>query len=633
MPGAGPRVGARGPSMLEFPRWKYALILLVVLFGALYALPNIYPQDPSVQVTASRGAVVDEALRARVEQVVEAAGAQPKAVEGDDQSLLVRLPDLDMQTRASDALREELGDDYVVALNLAPTVPGWLTALGAKPMLLGLDLQGGVHFMLQVDQQVALDKVMNAAADQARAVLRENRIRYQSVERRGDATVVAVLSSEDDVSRASSLLATDLPNMQADATGNRITLRLPESEVDRVAIDAITQNITTLRNRVDEIGVAEPVIQRQGDDRVVVQLPGVQDTAEAKRMIGATATLEYRAVVEGNAFEAVSSGNVPPNAAVYYRRVTQPGEEPVPVLLEKRVIASGEQMVAAQSTYDQDGLPAVSVTLDSAGGRRMFDFTSVSVGKPMAVVFIERVPQVEIVDGEEVRSFRVREEVISVANIQGVFGRQFQTTGLEKREADDLARLLRSGSLAAPMDFVEERIVGPSLGKENVERGVTAVMFAFLFTLLFFMFYYRLFGVVTCVALLLNLVIVMAVMSIFGATMTLPGFAGLALSIGLSVDANVLINERIREELRNGVPGKAAIASGYDKASSSILDANVTGVLAGVALYAFGTGPLKGFAITLVVGILASMFTALTVTRGIVTLIYARRRKLKSLAI
>jgi preprotein translocase subunit SecD len=289
--------------------------------------------------------------------------------------------------------------------------------------------------------------------------------------------------------------------------------------------------------------------------------------------------------------------------------------------------------VAAQSTYDQDGLPAVSVTLDSAGGRRMFDFTSVNVGKPMAVVYIERVPQVEIVDGEEVRSFRVREEVISVANIQGVFGRQFQTTGLEKREADDLARLLRSGSLAAPMDFVEERIVGPSLGKENVERGVTAVMFAFLFTLLFFMFYYRLFGVVTCVALLLNLVIVMAVMSIFGATMTLPGFAGLALSIGLSVDANVLINERIREELRAGVPAKAAIATGYEKASSSILDANITGVLAGVALYAFGTGPLKGFAITLVVGILASMFTALTVTRGIVTLIYARRRKLKSLAI
>jgi len=619
--------------MLEFPRWKYALILLVVLVSALYALPNIYPQDPSVQVTASRGAVVDEALRVRVEQVVEKAGARPKAVEGDDRSLLVRLPDLDAQTRAADALRAELGDDYVVALNLAPTVPDWLTALGAKPMLLGLDLQGGVHFMLQVDQQVALDKVMNAAADQARAVLRENRIRYQSVERRGDATVVAVLSSADDVSRASSLLATDLPNMQRETSGNRITLRLPESEVDRVAIDAITQNITTLRNRVDEIGVAEPVIQRQGDDRVVVQLPGVQDTAEAKRMIGATATLEYRAVVEGNAFEAVSTGNVPPNAAVYYRRVTQPGEEPVPVLLEKRVIASGEQMVAAQSTYDQDGLPAVSVTLDSAGGRRMFDFTSVNVGKPMAVVFIERVPQVEIVDGEEVRSFRVREEVISVANIQGVFGRQFQTTGLEKREADDLARLLRSGSLAAPMDFVEERIVGPSLGKENVERGVTAVMFAFLFTLLFFMFYYRLFGVVTCVALLLNLIIVMAVMSIFGATMTLPGFAGLALSIGLSVDANVLINERIREELRNGVPGKAAIASGYDKASSSILDANITGVLAGVALYAFGTGPLKGFAITLVVGILASMFTALTVTRGIVTLIYARRRKLKSLAI
>jgi preprotein translocase subunit SecD len=350
-------------------------------------------------------------------------------------------------------------------------------------------------------------------------------------------------------------------------------------------------------------------------------------------MIGATATLEYRAVVEGNPYDAVSTGNIPPEAALYYERRTGPDGEPVPVLLNKRIIASGEQMVAAQSTYDQDGLPAVSVTLDAAGGNRMFEFTSVNVGKPMAVVYVERIPQVRVVDGEEVRSFRVREEVISIANIQGVFGRQFQTTGLSKQEADDLARLLRSGSLAAPMDFIGEGIVGPSLGAENVERGVTAVLWAFLFTLLFFMGYYRMFGLVTCAALLLNLLIVAAVMSIFGATMTLPGFAGLALSIGLSVDANVLINERIREELRLGVPPKAAIATGYDKASSSILDANVAGILAGVALYAFGTGPLKGFAITLVVGIVASMFTALTVTRGLVTLIYGKRRKLKTLAI
>ena len=405
-------------------------------------------------------------------------------------------------------------------------------------------------------------------------------------------------------------------------------MRVPDSELQQISADAIEQNITTLRNRIDEIGVSEPVIQRQGTDRVVVQLPGVQDTAEAKRMIGATATLAYYAVVEGDALEAQRTGIVPPGSRLYTDRRTGG-----PVLLSRRVIATGEEMVSAQSAYDENGLPAVSVTLNASAGKRMFDFTSANVGKPMAVVYVERVPQVRMVDGEEVRSFRVSEEVISVANVNGVFGRQFQTTGLEKQEADDLARLLRSGSLAAPMDFVEERIIGPSLGKENVERGVTAVAYAFLFTLLFFMLYYRMFGLVTSVALLLNLVIVLAVMSIFGATMTLPGFAGLALSIGLSVDANVLINERIREELRLGVPPKAAIAVGYDKASTSIFDANVTGILAGVALYAFGTGPLRGFAITLVVGIIASMFTALTVTRGITTLIYARRKKLKTLAI
>jgi preprotein translocase subunit SecD len=619
--------------MLEFPRWKYALIVLVMLVSALYALPNIYPQDPSVQVTAARGAPIDDALRGRVERALADASVEPKAVEVDDDSLLVRLPGLDAQTRASDALRATLGEDYVVALNLASTVPDWLESFGAKPMLLGLDLQGGVHFLLQVDQEVALDKVMDANVDATRSVLRDNRIRYTAVERRGADTIVAELGSPQDVERALPLLAADQPTLLREVEGNRIISRLPEAELNRVALDAITQNITTLRNRVNEIGVAEPVIQRQGDDRVVVQLPGVQDTAEAKRMIGATATLEYRAVVEGNPYDAVSTGNIPPEAALYYRREVGADGEPVPVLLNKRIIASGEQMVAAQSTYDQDGLPAVSVTLDAAGGNRMFEFTSVNVGKPMAVVYIERIPQVRVVDGEEVRSFRVREEVISVANIQGVFGRQFQTTGLSKQEADDLARLLRSGSLAAPMDFIGEGIVGPSLGAENVQRGVTAVLWAFLFTLLFFMGYYRMFGLVTCAALLLNLLIVAAVMSIFGATMTLPGFAGLALSIGLSVDANVLINERIREELRLGVPPKAAIATGYDKASSSILDANVAGILAGVALYAFGTGPLKGFAITLVVGIVASMFTALTVTRGLVTLIYGKRRKLKTLAI
>ncbi|MCD9031536.1 protein translocase subunit SecD [Luteimonas sp. Y-2-2-4F] len=616
--------------MLEFPRWKYAIILLVVLVAGLYALPNIYPQDPSVQVTASRGTVVDEALRTRVQGVLQEAGVTPKEVEVDAEggNLLVRLDDLDAQTRVSEILRTTLGEDYTVALNLASTVPDWLTAFGAKPMLLGLDLQGGVHFVMRVDQQAALERRLDAYAEEARAILRDNRIRYQSVDRRGDGSIVAVLDPAADVARANSLLAADQPTLQRAVAGNRITMRVPETELQQISLDAIEQNITTLRNRIDEIGVAEPVIQRQGDRDVVVQLPGVQDTAEAKRMIGATATLAYHAVVDGDAYEAQRTGIVPPGARLYTDR-----RSGGPVLLNRRVIATGEEMVTAQSSYDENGLPAVSVTLNAAAGKRMFDFTSANVGKPMAVVYIERIPQVRMVNGEEVRSFRVSEEVISVANVNAVFGRQFITTGLEKQEADDLARLLRSGSLAAPMDFVEERIVGPSLGRENVERGVTAVGFAFLFTLFFFMLYYRMFGLITSVALLLNLIIVLAVMSIFGATMTLPGFAGLALSIGLSVDANVLINERIREELRAGVPPKAAIAVGYDKASTSIFDANVTGILAGVALYAFGTGPLRGFAMTLVVGIIASMFTALTVTRGIVTLMYARRKKLKSLAI
>ncbi|WP_058835031.1 protein translocase subunit SecD [Luteimonas abyssi] len=616
--------------MLEFPRWKYAIILLVVFLSALYALPNIYPQDPSVQVTASRGVEVDEALRTRVGEVLQTAGVAPKSVDLDEDAgnLLVRLHDLDEQTQASEALRTGLGENYTVALNLAPTVPDWLTRFGAKPMLLGLDLQGGVHFVMQVDQQAALERRLDAYAEEARAILRDNRIRYESVERRADGSILAVLDPAADVSRANSLLAADQPVLIRNVSGQRIAMRVPDSELQQISADAIDQNITTLRNRIDEIGVAEPVIQRQGNNRVVVQLPGVQDTAEAKRMIGATATLAYHSVVEGDAFEAQRTGIVPPGARLYTDRRTGG-----PVLLNRRVIATGEEMVTAQSTYDENGLPAVSVTLNAAAGSRMFDFTSANVGRPMGVVYIERIPQVRMVNGEEERTFRVSEEVISVANVNAVFGRNFITTGLDKAEADDLARLLRSGSLAAPMDFVEERIVGPSLGRENVERGVTAVGFAFIFTLIFFMLYYRMFGLITTAALLINLVIVTAVMSIFGATMTLPGFAGLALSIGLSVDANVLINERIREELRNGVPPKAAIAIGYDKASTSIFDANVTGILAGVALYAFGTGPLRGFAMTLVVGIIASMFTALTVTRGIATLMYARRKKLKSLAI
>ena len=613
--------------MLEFPRWKYFVILLVLALSVVYALPNVFQSDYAVQVTANRGAVLDEALKTRVGGYLAEAGVQPKSVAVENESLLVRLADADAQTLAADTLRGNLGENYTVALNLASNVPPWLDRLGARPMVLGLDLQGGVHFVLQVDQKAALEKRVDAYVEDVRVTLRDNRIRYTAVDRRPDHSIAINLASDADPAAARAQLAKVMPAMTVEGEGNRLVVRIPETELTSIAGSAIEQNIATLRNRVNELGVAEPIIQRQGDDRIVVQLPGVQDTAAAKRMIGATATLEYRAVIEGNAADAVASGRVPPEAKVFYRRDGRPE------LLSKRVIVTGDQMVAATTTIDQNGQPAVSVTLNNVGGDRMFEFTSANVGKPMAVVYTERIPQVTEVNGEEVRSFRVKEEVISVANIQGVFGKQFQTTGLEKTEAEDLAKLLRAGSLAAPMDFVEERIVGPSLGKENVERGVTAVLYAFLFSLVFFAVYYRMFGVITGMALLFNLLIVVAVMSIFGATMTLPGFAGLVLSIGLSVDANVLINERIREELRAGVPPKTAIVSGYDKAGGTILDANLTAIIAGIALYAFGTGPLKGFAVTLVIGVLASMFTAITVSRAIVTLVYARRKKLKSLAI
>jgi preprotein translocase subunit SecD len=587
--------------MLTYARWKYVAFLVVLLLSAVYAVPNMFPQDPSVQVTANHGAPVDESLRKRVADSLQKAGIATKQVEIDKKknNLLVRLTNPDLQVKAADALRPELGSDYIVALNIASTVPDWLEKVGARPMSLGLDLQGGVHFLMQVDQKAALEKRLEATAEDLRVLLRENRIAYVSVDRRPDNSIVATLRDAAPPVRPQARSARTSRRWCSRRKGNQIVLQVPQNDLQRYAADAIEQNVATLRNRVNALGVAEPVIQRQGNDRIVVELPGVQDTAQAKRMIGATATLEYRAVVEGNAIDAVQSGNVPPEARVYYRRERGPDGKPMPILLNKRVIASGDQLVGATTGFDQrSGSPTVSVRLNSAGGQRMFDFTSENVGKPMAVVYIERLPEVKIVDGKEVRSTRISEEVVSVATIQGVFSNEFQTTGLSSQEAADLSKLLKSGSLAAPMDFVEERIVGPSLGKENVERGLRAVTYSFVFALVFFLFYYRMFGVVTCIALLLNLLMVFALMSFFGATMSLPGLAGIALTVGMSVDANVLINERIREELRLGLPPQTAIATGYDRAAGTILDANITAFLVGLAMAAFGTGPLRGFGIT-----------------------------------
>jgi len=627
--------------MLEFPRWKYVLILLVLAVATLYALPNAYQKNPSVQITPSTSeARIDEALKARVDGLLKEAGVTPVGTEIDENHLLVRLHDSDAQTLASDTLRPVLGEDYSVALNLASTVPDWLSNLGARPMTLGLDLQGGVHFVMQVDQAAALQKRVEGYADGIRTVLRDARIGYSSVERRPDNSIGVVLTEGADVNAARTQIATSLASAsgqtvggsgpQITAEGNRLTVRLSAGEVDRIAADAVEQNRTVISNRINSIGVAEPVLQRQGEDRLVIQLPGLQDTAEAKRLIGATATLEFRAVTgdENQAAAAVASGNIPADSRIYYN------EAGAPLLLSRRILVSGDQLINANPQTDsKTGMPSVGITLNSAGGKRMLDHTLQNVGQRLGIVYVERIPTVRIVDGQEVRSARSVERVISSSTIQGVFGREFQTTGLSREEANDLARQLKAGALAAPMDFVEERVVGPSLGAENVERGVTAVLYAFVFTLIFFMLYYRMFGIVTCLALILNLLIVVAVMSLFGATMSLPGFAGLALSIGLSVDANVLINERIREELRAGMPPKAAIVTGYEKASDTIFDSNLTGIIAGIALYAFGTGPLQGFAVTLIIGIVASMFTAIVVSRALVTLIYAPRKKLKSLAI
>lgn len=637
--------------MLEYARWKYVLILIVLLLSVLYALPNVFPQDPSVQITANRGSQVDAALQKRVEDALRGANLEVKSVElSPDGNLLVRLPDIDAQSRASDVLRDTLGTGYVVALNLASTEPEWLAKIGARRMLLGLDLQGGVHFLMEVDKKAALDKRLDAYADDVRALLRDKRLTYQSVERRPDNTFLVTLAKPGDADAARTQIQTSLATISSNAGGalasvptvavepagpGMLSIRPHERDLEQITAGAIEQNVGTLRNRINELGVAEPSIQRQGSERVVVQLPGVQDTAQAKRILGATATLEYRAVVDGNPLDAAASGNVPPDARLYNRKEIGPDGKPIPVLLSKRVIATGEQLVDARSGFDsQSGTPMVSVRLNGIGGQRMFDFTSQNVGKPMAVVYVERVPEVRVVDGEEIRSVRTNEQVISVATIQGVFGKDFQTTGLDSaKEAADLALLLRAGALAAPMDFVEERIVGPSLGKQNVERGLRAVLYSFAFALVFFLVYYRMFGVITCLALMLNLLMVVAVMSFLGATLTLPGLAGIALTVGMSVDANVLINERIREELRAGMPPQSAIAAGYDKASGTIADANLTALLAGVALFAFGTGPVKGFAVSLIAGILTSMYTAVSVSRAIATLIYGGRRKLKSVAI
>jgi preprotein translocase subunit SecD len=625
--------------MLEFPRWKYALVLFLVLASIIYALPNLYPQTPAVQISATRSGTVDAALRERVIGLLESARIPFESVERSDEQLLVRLEHPEGQLLAADLLRTELGESYVVALNLAQNVPDWLLALRATPMTLGLDLQGGVHFLMEIDQQATIEQRENAFADDIRAVLRDKRIRYTAVNRTPQGIIIELRAGEDR-NAAYAAIANEVPELLVQDGPSPTTLRaqVRETEVRVIMESALDQNIGTLRNRIDELGVAEPVIQRQGASRIVVQLPGVQDTAQAKAILGATATLEYRAVVGdySDAFEAVRSGRVSPEARLYWQRPREPGQERTPILLSRRLITSGDQLVDARSGFDpQTGTPQVNVTLNNVGGQRMLDFTRDNVGRQMAAVLIERIPETRIVDGEEVRTVRISEEVISAATIQGVFGKRFQTTNLPStRYAAELALLLRAGSLAAPIDIVEERVIGPTLGQENIDAGRRAIMLGFALVCALMIVYYKVFGTIAVTALFTNLLMLMAALSLFDATLTMPGIAGIVLTLGMAIDGNVLICERIREELRAGNSPLASIKAGYDRAWSPILDSNVTKLIAAMALFSFGSGPIKGFAVVLFFGVLTSVFTSVVMSRAIATLVYGgRRRKLTGVSV
>ena len=610
--------------MNRYPVWKYLIIVVVLIVGVLYALPNLYGEDPAIQVSPTRGTVVDESTRIRVEGLLKGAGLPVKAVERSESMLLARFPDTDVQLEAYDVLHRELGNDYIVALNLAPTTPAWLIALNAKPMYLGLDLRGGVHFLMEVDMEAAVRLAEERYLGDLRTLLREEKIRYLSIGKRSGGGLEIAFRSPADRETGAKLIAKEFNSLVLNKSGdeNILAVTLSEKEIREVKEFALQQNITTLRNRVNELGVAEPIIQQQGVDRIVVQLPGVQDTARAKEILGATATLEFRLVDSGHDVQDAVSGRVPAGSRLYYERNGNP------VLLDRRVIITGDSITDAASGIDQtDGSPAVFITLDAKGAKRMSNVTKDNIGNLMAVVFMETKAETKIVDGEPVKVKRKIEEVISVATIRDQLSKRFQITGLDStKESRDLALLLRAGSLSVPMDIIEERTVGPSMGQDNIDQGFLSVVIGFVLVLAFMALWYLGFGMVANLALAFNLVIIVAVLSMLQATLTLPGIAGIVLTVGMAVDANVLIFERIREELRNGNTPQASIHAGYEKAFSSIADANITTLIAAVVLYGFGTGPVKGFAVTLSVGIVTSMFTAIMGTRAIINLLYGGRR-------
>ena len=608
----------------QYPAWKYALISVVLLCGIVFALPNLFGEDPAVQVSAVRGAPADAALLGRLVDRLETAGIAAKRAEVTDR-ILIRLASGEDQLEAREIIEDELDRRYVVALNLAPATPGWLAGLGALPMYLGLDLRGGVHFLMEVDLAGAVRQAEQRYAGDLRALLREEKLRQRAITVRSNGGLIVRFNDAGHRDRADELVRRRMPELVVESTDNVgdpvLDVRLGEQAREEVERFAVQQNVTTLRNRVNELGVAEPVIQRQGENRIVVQLPGVQDTARAKEILGATATLEFR-MVYGDSASALATGRIPGTAKLYQERNGSP------ILLQRSVMLTGEYITDAASGIDQQsGSPAVFITLDGKGARLFSNRTRDRIGQPMAVVYIEHKSFTELVGGVRERRKEIVEEVINVAVIRDQLGKRFQITGLDTtEEARDLALLLRAGALAAPIDIVEERTVGPSLGRANIDQGFRSVVIGFILVLALMAVYYRRFGLVANLALTFNLVLVVAMLSMLQATLTLPGIAGIVLTVGMAVDANVLIFERIREEIRNGNTPQASIHAGYEKAFSTIADANVTTLIAAVLLFGFGTGPIKGFAITLSLGIATSMFTAIMGTRAVINLFYGGRR-------
>ena len=606
----------------HFPLWKNLLVLIVFGVGIIYSLPNLYGDDPSVQVSSTQAVNIAQEQANQIDAAIKTAGVPLKAFEFKDGRVLARFTNTDDQLKVADLLRDSMGSNYTVALNLAPTTPAWLRSLGAQAMYLGLDLRGGVHFLLEVDMEAAVKQAEERYNDDLRLALRSAKMRYQSVSK-DNGFIKITLKSADDKAVLLGLLDKDFRTLEITEpeAQDQVWLQVSEKEVREIKKFAVAQNMTTLRNRVNELGVAEPVIQQQGDNRIMVQLPGVQDTTRAKEILGTTATLEYRLVdVEHDVQQAIT-GHVPVGSRLYYERSGNP------ILLDRRVIVTGDQIVDSSSGQDQDGRPSVNISLNGVGAAKMAKTTQVSVGKPMAVVFIEYKVETKTVNGQKIRHKEKVEKVINVATIQGVFSKRFQTTGLDSpQEARNLSLLLRAGALAAPVDIVEERTVGPSLGQDNIDKGMLSFVVGFALVVLFMAVYYRLFGMIANFALAFNVVIVVAILSMLQATLTLPGIAGIILTVGMSVDANVLIFERIKEELKNGVTPQAAIFIGYDKAFATILDSHFTNLVVAVVLFAFGTGSVKGFAVTLIIGILSSMFTAITGTRMVINWVYGNRR-------